>query len=164
MSDVDMKSAEDLDKIKKHFWKELADSPFVMIGLTGDGEHSIPMNAQLDKDANSAIWFFTSTDNRLARGGDTMMQFVSKGHDIYACVEGTLVEETDKARLDKMWDNSVEAWYEHGKSDPKLLMLRFDLGGAEIWEPDMGITGLFKMLTGNTIDKDNAGEHAKVSL
>ena len=57
------------DDIKKAFWKALDASPYVMVDMTGEREHHIPMNAQLDKDANSAWWFFTSTDNRLAAGG-----------------------------------------------------------------------------------------------
>src|SRR3546814_18105395 len=67
------------DDIKQQFWKALADSPNVMVGATGEREHHIPMNAQLDKDANGAFWFFTATNNRLAAGGPAMAQFAAKG-------------------------------------------------------------------------------------
>ena len=100
---------------------------YVMVGLTGERLHHIPMNAQLDKDAHSAFWFFTATDNRIAGGGPAMAQFASKGHDLFACISGTLRREEDPAVLDRLWNNGVAAFYPGGKSDPKLLLLRLDL-------------------------------------
>lgn len=164
MANADMNSTANPDEIREEFWESIADSPFAMVSLDSARAHAIPMRAQLDKDANSAIWFYTSKDNRLAKGGAAMMQFVSKGHDLFACVSGTLTEETDNAIIDKHWSNAVEAWYEKGRQDPSLLMLRMDLGTAEIWEADPGVVGMFKMMTGMTMSGDEMGDHAKVAL
>ena len=152
------------DDIKKQFWKALADSPYVMLGASGAREHSVPMNAQLDKDANSAVWFFTATDNRLAGGGPAMAQFSAKGHDLFACISGTLRREDDRTVLDKLWNNGIAAWYPGGKDDPKLVLLRFDLEDAEIWTADPGIKGLFKLATGLTMKAGDLGQHAEVAL
>ncbi|HMO77505.1 MAG TPA: pyridoxamine 5'-phosphate oxidase family protein [Sphingopyxis sp.] len=152
------------DDIKKDFWKALDASPYVMVGLAGERAHHVPMNAQLDKDADSAFWFFTATDNRLAGGGPAMAQFASKGHDLFACIAGTLRPETDRAVLDKLWNNGIEAWYEGGKTDPKLLLLRFDLDDAEIWTAEPGIKGAFKLMTGMTMKEGDLGKHAEVAL
>lgn len=152
------------DDIKQTFWKALADSPYVMVGMTGERAHHIPMNAQLDKDANSAFWFFTATDNRLAAGGPAMAQFAAKGHDLFACISGTLVHENNRAVLDKLWNNSIAAWYPGGKDDPKLVLLRFDLDDAEIWTADPGIKGMFKLATGMTMRDGDLGKHAEVAL
>ena len=153
--------------VRKDMWKKMADSPFLMVGLTESGEHREPMTAQLDPDADGEFWFYTKTDNRIASGGPAMAQFVSKGHDLYACISGRLTKETDPAVIDRYWSKQVEAWFDGGRNDPKLLMLRFDLDDAEIWEADQSITGKFKMLTGIRIKGDKAGEggeHADVSL
>jgi general stress protein 26 len=152
------------DQITQDMWSKMADSPFVMIGLTGDHQHSAPMTAQLDPDANGKFWFYTSKDNRIAPGGAAMAQFVSKGHSLYACIAGTLVEETSEAVKDKYWSKQVEAWFAGGRQDPSLLMLRFELDSAEIWESDTSIGGKFKMLTGQTIKPQEAGSHAEVAL
>ena len=152
------------DDIKQQFWKALADSPYVMVGATGEREHHIPMNAQLDKDAHGAFWFFTATDNRLAAGGPAMAQFAAKGHELFACISGTLVSESDRTVLDKLWSNSIAAWYEGGKDDPKLVLLRFDLDDAEIWTADPGIKGMFKLATGMAMKDGELGEHATVTL
>ena len=152
------------EDIKQQFWKALADSPYLMVGATGEREHHIPMNAQLDKDANGAFWFFTATDNRLAAGGPAMAQFAAKDHDLFACISGTLVHENNRAVLDKLWNNSIAAWYPGGKDDPKLVLLRFDLDDAEIWTADPGIKGMFKLATGMAMKDGELGEHATVTL
>ena len=152
------------DDITKQFWKALDASPYVMVGLTGERQHHIPMNAQLDKDANSAFWFFTATDNRLAGGGPAMAQFAAKGHDLFACIAGTLRTETDRAVLDRLWNNGIAAWYPGGKGDPKLVLLRFDLDNAEIWTAEPSLKGMFKLATGMTMREGDLGKHAEVAL
>ena len=164
MANKDMNTATNIDEIKENFWEAMSDSPFVIVGLNNDNGHSIPMTAQLDKDANSAVWFFTSKDNRLAKGGSAMAQYAAKDHKIFACIRGTISEEADKSRIDDLWNNAVSAWYDKGKDDPSLLLLRFDLLDAEIWEADPGVKGIFKLVTGMKMKGDEMGEHAKVSL
>lgn len=161
---TDQMRNEEAHEVRERMWKKLASSPFLMIGLDNDGEHSQPMTAQLDEDANGAIWFYTQRDNRLAPGGPAMAQFVSKDHKVFACIKGRLTEETDPAIIDRHWSNMVEAWFDGGRNDPKLMMLRFDLDDAEIWEGDESIAGKFKMLTGMKIDPEEAGRHVETAL
>lgn len=160
-----MQARQETDtEIRKAMWKEMGKSPFVMLGLVGSHEHSEPMTAQLDPDADGKFWFYCNRDNRAAKGGEAMAQFVSKGHDIFACIHGDLTEETNEAIKDEYWSEQTEAWFEGGRQDPNLMMLRFDLKHAEIWEGDQSLTGMFKMLTGQTIKPDEAGKHAEVAL
>jgi general stress protein 26 len=152
----------DQQEIKQHFWTKLAASPFVMIGLD-DGGHSEPLTAQLDQDQVDTLFFFIGKDNRLAGGGAAMAQFVSKGHDFFACLAGTAQVDNDFAMIDKLWNNQVEAWFPGGKTDPNLALLRFDVSDAEMWETDMSLSGKVKMLFGGKIDASEEGSHAKVS-
>jgi len=152
----------DRDELKKHMWKKMTDSPFVMIGLTGGGEHSEPMTVQLDKDQVDTLWFFLGKDNRLAKGGEAMVQFVSKGHDFFACLAGTARIDNDRGIIDKLWSNQAQAWFPGGRTDPNLALLRFDIADAELWETDMSLSGKLKMVFGGKIKPDEAGSHAKV--
>lgn len=145
---------------REAFWKAFADSPFIMMRLEGSNEHAEPMTAQLDRDAHHAIWFFLKRDNRIAAGGAAMGQVQTKGHDVFACISGTLVEETDTTIREKQWDNHVEAWFPNGKTDPSVLMLRFDIQDSEVWVSDISIKGKLKMLTGTSIKPQESGEHA----
>ncbi|MEW4468805.1 pyridoxamine 5'-phosphate oxidase family protein [Parasphingorhabdus sp. JC815] len=154
----------DRSEIREEFWKAMSDSPNLMVNLHTSNEHSVPMRAHLDKDADSEFWFYTSRTNRLAPGGAAMAQFVSKGHDIFACISGVLFEEKDETIIDKYWSNAVAAWFDRGREDPDMLMLRFDLKEAEIWTADMSMKGAFKMMTGIKMKESDSGGHSRVKL
>ncbi len=152
------------DDLKHDFWQALADSPFVFLERKSEPEEAVVMTAQLDKDADSAIWFFTTKDHSLANLGPAIATFAGKGHDLFARFEGTLVKETSRERLDKQWSNMVEAWFPGGKDDPNLLMLRMDLGKAEIWNSDLGVLTTAKMLMGKDVREEAREEHVETAL
>ena len=153
----------DTHEIKQTLWKKMADSPYLMVGKADGSSHSEPLMAQLDKDLVDTLFFFTGKDNRLADGGKVMAQFVSKGHDYFACMAGTIRQDNDKAMIDKLWSKQVEAWFPEGKEDPNLALLRMDIDSAELWETDISLTGRVKMLFGGTITAEESSSHAKVS-
>jgi general stress protein 26 len=151
-------------ELKKKFWHAFEDSPFVMLQLDGDADSAAPMTASLDKDANHAIWFFTSRDSRYAAKGKATATFAAKGHDVFARFAGVLSEETSKERLDKQWSNFVEAWFPGGKTDPNLLFLRMDLGDTSIWAGELGLIGTAKMALGLDVRGDVTGQKAETTL
>ena len=154
--------ADDKDspqEVAAKFLAKLKDSPFVMIGLV-DGNHAEPMNVKTDDDQPNALFIFSGRDNRIARGGEAMAQFVGKGHDFFACLAGTVSEERDQAVFDRLWDNRVEAWFPNGRADARLN--RFDVSSAELWETDVSVSGRLKMLFGGTIHADESSSHAVV--
>lgn len=152
----------DQQQLKKDLWKRMSGSPFLMIGLTDGGQHSEPLTAQLDEDQIDTLHFFVGRGNRLASGGNAMAQFVSKGHDYFACLSGTISISNDPAMIDKLWSKQVEAWFPGGKSDPDLALLKFDIESAELWEADMSLAGKLKMIFGGRIDPEDEGSHAVV--
>ncbi len=149
-------------EVAETFIAKLKASPFVMIALE-DGQHSEPMTAQIDDDQPNTLFFFAGRDNRIAKGGAAMAQFVGKGHDFFACMAGTVTPSNDRAEIDKLWNNQVEAWFPGGKEDPNLTLLRFDINSAELWETDISLTGRVKMLFGGTISSDESSSHAVVN-
>ena len=154
----------DTDRLKHKFWTALADSPFLFLQLDSAPHAAVPMTAQLDRDANSAIWFFTSRSGPFAAGGPATATFSSKDHDFFARFTGTLSEETSRARLEEEWSPAVEAWFPGGKDDPDLLMLRMDLGQAELWNADLGFIDTTRMLLGFDVREDAADDHVETAL
>ena len=152
------------DELKEKFWRALAESPFVFLARDANPGDSVVMTAQLDKDADSEIWFFTTKDHHLAKMGPATVNFSGEDHDIFARFQGTLSEETSRERLDKQWSKIVEAWFPGGKDDPNLLMLRMDLGEAEIWNSDLGMLTTAKMLLGHDVRDDAKDEHVETAL
>ena len=119
-------------QLEARFWKEIRDDMTVMLGLGSEIEYR-PMTAQFaTKEDHGPAWFFTSTDTDLGRhvrdGGaqQSSFHFVSKGHDIWATVSGMLQVDQNRAMIDQLWNPYVSAWYEGGKDDPKLLLLRME--------------------------------------
>ncbi|WP_126172684.1 pyridoxamine 5'-phosphate oxidase family protein [Altericroceibacterium xinjiangense] len=152
------------EELKHKFWKALADSPYVFLQLDSDPHTAVPMTAQLDKDADSAIWFFTSRDHTFAQGGPATATFAGKGHDIFARFNGTLREELSRERLNEEWSNFVEAYFPGGKDDPNLLMLRMDLGTAELWNSDLGMLTTARMMLGKDVRAEARKENTKTTL
>jgi general stress protein 26 len=152
------------NELTTKMWKAMSASPNLMLTLEGSAQHSEPMRAQLDKDADNCFWFYTKKTNRVASGGAAHVSFTSKDHGIFASIKGTLLEENNRQIIDKYWSNAVESWYEKGRKDTQLLMLRFELKEAEIWEADPSIKGLFKLMTGKTMKEGDMGEQAKQSF
>ena len=150
-------------ELKQKFWTALANSPFVFLQLDSDTQTAVPMTAQLDKDADGTIWFFTHRDHPLAKMGPATATFAGKGHDMFARFTGTLSEETSRERIDKQWSTVIESWFE-GKDDPNLLMLRMDLGQAEIWNSDLGFIDNTRMLLGFEVEEEAREEHAETAL
>jgi general stress protein 26 len=151
-------------ELKTEFWHAMEDSAFVMLQLDDDADTASPMTAQLDKEANSAIWFFTSKTSKYAQLGAATATFSSKNHKLFARFHGSLVPETSRARLDKQWSNFVEAWFPGGKEDPDLLMLRMDLGEATIWGGGTDLFTTAKMAMGLDVRADVKGEHVTTTL
>lgn len=140
-------------EIRDAFWHALARSPVMMVRLTGTAEGvgsplAHPMTAQLDRDADGAIWFFMNRDNSLASGGPAQADFSATGHDVFAVLEGKLTEETDRAIFDKLFTDDVAAWFDGGKASAEALLLRFDIANAEVWTSERSLAGLFRRLTG----------------
>ena len=156
-------------EIKEKFWKSLKSDMTVMLGLVGvDDAHTRPMTAQVDEDQRDFIWFFTSTENelvgQLSGETDAFLTYASKGHDIFAAVHGTLTVDNDREEIDRLWNRFVAAWFEKGKDDPKLVLLRFTPGDAQIWVDASSLVAGIKMFLGIDPKQDYKDKVAKVDL
>ena len=92
------------------------------------------MTAQVENN-RGPIWFFTTRDNglvqKLGEANRAIATFTSKGHDLFATLHGRLNLDNDRVVIDRLWNRYVAAWYERGKDDPKLALLRLDAERAE---------------------------------
>ncbi len=154
--------------IEKKFWKALKSDRTLMLGLDGvEHGHTRPMTAQFEDD-RSPIWFFAGRDNAfykaLTPGQAVVAAFTSKGHDLFASIAGTLREDTDRAVVDRLWNPFIAAWYEGGKDDPNLVLLRLDATSAEVWLNENNLLAGVKMLLGVDPKKDYADKVANVDL
>jgi general stress protein 26 len=136
-------------------WKALKSDMTVMLGLAGvDEGHSQPMTAQLGDAATEGgtIWFFTATDTDLVKAmGErhrAVAHFASKGHELFASLHGELVRDNDRATIDRLWNRFVAAWFEGGKDDPRLQLLRFEPEQGQVWLNEHSLVAGVKLLMG----------------
>jgi general stress protein 26 len=151
-------------EIKEQFWKSMSASPFVMLELDNVPHSAAPMTAQLDKDAHSAIWFFTARDNALAHMGPATATFAAKDHTLFARFSGQLIEEQSRSVLEKHWSNAVAAWFPDGKNSPQVLLMRMELADASIWSARMGVLVVSKMLLGMNVREEAKVHHTHTAL
>ena len=155
-------------ELEAKFWKALRSDMTMMLGLDGveDG-HARPMTGQFEND-RTPIWFFTTNENDLvkglARGHRAIATFASKGHDLFATLHGRLSVDNDRAVIDRLWNRYVAAWYEGGKDDPKLALLRLDAERAEIWLDEYSLVAGVKMMLGIDPKEDYRDKVAEVKL
>lgn len=155
-------------ELETKFWNALQSDMTVMLGLASPDElFPHPMTAQLEGD-KGPIWFFSATDNDMVKKlhgmQPALFTFASKGHDLFATVQGQLVVDNDRAVIDRLWNKYVAAWFEKGKDDPKLALLRFDPGHAEIWLDEKSLFAGIKMLLGVDPKKSYKDKVAEVDL
>lgn len=151
------------------FWKALKSDRTVMLGLPTDrGLHPRPMTALIEGDDDGPVWFFTAVDTDLAEAvkGPRQAEFTlaSKGHDVFASVHGRITHDLDREVVDRLWNPFVSAWYEKGKDDPKLALLRFDVEDAEIWLNGSSLVAGVKAVLGIDPKKDYRDHVAQVRL
>ncbi len=156
-------------EIRSKFWKSLKSDRTFMLGLADDRSgHAQPMTAQIEDDEGGPIWIFSAKDVDLVRnlgaGARGMGQFVAKGHDLFATFEGELTPVNDRATIERLWNPFVAAWYEGGKDDPKLQLLRFDPDAAQIWLNENSLFAGVKMLLGSDPKQDYQDKVAHTDL
>jgi general stress protein 26 len=155
--------------LESRLWKAIKSDRTVMLALAGVEEgHSQPMTAQIlhDEDERGPIWFFTSKDNDMAKAltesHRAIAHFSSKGHDLFASLHGDLVVDNDRQTIDRLWNSFIAAWFEGGKDDPKLLLLRLDPERAQVWLNENNLWAAVKLLLGSDPKQDYKDKVADV--
>jgi len=156
-------------EIKAKFWKELKSQRTIMLGLDGarNGDTQ-PMTVLMEGDEGGPLWSFTAKDNSLVaaldRSNRAIATFTGKGHDLFASIHGTLSLDSDPATIDRLWNPYVAAWFEGGKEDPKLALLRLDPENAKIWLNATPVGAAIEWLLGRDPKESYKEKVAEVTL
>ena len=159
----------DKSDIAKKFWENLKSDRTIMLGLAKQSaEEMQPMTAILEDDEEGPAWIFTAKDvdmvQAMADSEDAIVQFVAKSHDVFASCGGKLTKWNDRGMIEKLWNPFVAAWYEGGKDDPKLQLLRLDISHDHIWLNENSVFAGIKMLFGDDPKEDFKDKVAEVDF
>lgn len=151
------------------FWKRLEDVNAGMLGVAGD-RRPVPMSHYADADG-SALWFMTAEGTDLVAAAqvgpkDADYIIASGGNGLYARLSGHLSLSSDAAKLDEIWNAVAAAWFEDGKRDPDIRLLKFALTDAEVWATTKsGVAFLYQVAKANlTGTQPDIGEHFKLTF
>lgn len=129
-----------IDDLTHDFWAALDASRTVMLGAVGATRVSArPMTAQTDEDIkDGSIYFFASRGEGIGRdvlagASEAHFAFQSKDHAILASALGPIAAVDDPAMVDKLWSFFAGLYYDDGKRDPDLVLLRFTPPEFDVW-------------------------------
>jgi general stress protein 26 len=98
---------------------------------------SRPMAVQ-EREFDGDLWFFTEdpshkTDEVRANPQVNVALESGKG---WISISGTAEVVRDQARIDQLWSMSAQAWFEQGREDPAVALLKVTAHSAEFWTAD----------------------------
>lgn len=151
--------------LKDTFWKRLGK---VTAGLlTTDSERPFPMAPQADRD-EKAIWFITAkgsaADRASQSGGEARFDVADPKAGLYAVIEGKLdIASGDK--LDDVWNAFASAWFEDGKDDKSVQLVKMTPHSAEVWATEGSTAFLYEVAKANlTKSTAEGGEHGRLAF
>ena len=125
-----------MDDLKTEFWDRMEDVRTGMLGVKGQGR-LVAMSPRIDDDMPGHIWFITAKKTDLAKATaagpcDAQLVLADDSAGLYADIEGTLTHSTDREALEEVWNFVADSWFEGGKADPDVSLLRFTPRQAEV--------------------------------
>ncbi len=152
--------------LKGTFWDRVENVNVGMLAAQGTDPRPMAHHARRD---DGALWFLTadSTDigKDAAAGKSARYQIASGDAKLYAVIDGTLSVETDRNKLEEIWSPVDAAWFEEGKDDPDVRLVRFTPKTGEIWASDSTAKALYDMATSAMGSSTaNPGSHGKITF
>lgn len=121
------------------------------------------------RDFDGDLWFFTAdpspkTDQIAVN--DQVNVSLQVADDGFVSIAGTAEVSHDETMIEGLWNPTAEAWFENGREDPAVALLRVHADTAEYWTvDDPKVVHLVKyakaVVTGSEPD---VGENATVKL
>lgn len=108
---------------------------------------SRPLELQ-EADSEGNLWFFTQDPSHKAdeiRANPNVNVAIqdSKG---FLSISGAASLTKDQGRIDELWKASAAAWFEKGREDPTVALLKVDSHTAEYWANDEPkVASVFKL-------------------
>ena len=126
-----------------------------------------PMTTQeIDEEGN--FWFFSARsshkNDEVRSDARVQLLFANTSESEYLTVYGTAAIVDDRKKIQDMWSPMVKAWFQGGKDDAELTLLKVKPESAYYWEPKQNkMVTLFKMaLSAVTGKQMEIGQEGKI--
>ena len=154
------------NSLKAEFWNRIGHVQAGMLETAGNTP--VPMAPYGDAEAN-AIWFITARDTSVARaaatGAEARLQVADPKANLYATVEVRVMEVNAPEKLEELWSVVASAWFEEGRRDDDVRLVRLQPASAEVWATASGAGFLYEIAKARfTGDTPDAGDHGVVTF
>lgn len=136
-----------------------------------DHLHSCPMNTTETSIGAKEIWFIghspSETVDNIKNNPQVNLAYVSQDDKNYLSITGKAELVEDKEKLDELWSVTYNAYFEQGKEDPKVQLIKVTPHGAEYWANGNAITNAIKMTAAAVTDtavERSLGENFSIEL
>src|SRR5690554_2249484 len=123
---------------------------------------------EVDDDGN--LWFLFSshseTYQNLQKSNHVSVLYSDISNYNFLSINGIAEVSTDKARIEKYWSKMVEAWFEKGKEDPTVRVLKVIPSEAHYWDNKSNKLVTFFKVAASAIsgEKLDIGRHGDLNI
>jgi general stress protein 26 len=146
----DLSGASAVEKIRNVI--EKADTCFL---VTRGGVR--PMGVR-ECDGNGVIWFLSDKHShknaQIAANSEVELYFQATEHSGFMHLTGQASVLHDKALIERLWTPMARVWFQQGKDDPCISVIRFQPTAGQYWDNKHGdaVAGI-KMMIGAALGK-----------
>ncbi len=110
---------------------------FVTSSATDGRLLSRPLAIQ-EREFDGDLYFFTMAPSAKTEqvAADSHVNVSLQSGDDYLSIAGTASVTRDQAMIDELWNAHAAAWFEQGREDPSVALLKVHAESAEYWTMD----------------------------
>ncbi len=110
---------------------------FVTTSATDGRLLSRPLAIQ-EREFDGDLYFFTMAPSAKTEqvAADSHVNVSLQSGDDYLSIAGTASVTRDQALIDELWNAHAAAWFEQGREDPSVALLKVHAESAEYWTMD----------------------------
>lgn len=164
MSTENLHSQEAVKKLKE--LSESARTCMFCTELSTLPNNARPMSLQ-ECDQEGNLWFISSSDSNknfeIKDDNRVQLYFMNNGSSEYLSIFGKAYIYTDKNTIEDKWSSFANAWFEEGKDDPKVTIIRITPDETYYWDTKAGkfvsmVTFIASAVTGIKTDNSDGVE------
>ncbi|MGP9518139.1 pyridoxamine 5'-phosphate oxidase family protein [Psychrobacter sp. AOP7-C1-14] len=164
-----MSKQDQINKIQE----VIKDVKFAMMStVNSKGDlHAWPMTTSEASIGGKEIWFIGDKTSDVVKdiqdNPKVGLSYATQDEKDYVSVSANAELPTDKDKLDELWSPVYNAFFEHGKEDENVQLIKVVPHGVECWLSGSSTVNMFKMATAAVQDGKTAediGEQFSITL
>lgn len=153
-----MSKQDHIDKIQ-YLIKDIKYTMMTTVNTEGH-MHAWPMTNSETSLGAKEIWFIGDKNSDVVKdlrnNSQVCLSYSTQDEKNYVSITGHAELPDDKDKLDELWEPIYNAYFEHGKEDPDIQLIKIIPRGAEYWMSGSSVANMFKMVTAAVQDGKTA--------